>query len=136
MARNFPDDELMERIAGTAEPEEARTAPSCLKAKIYSALMLHQAESGPLMSLTEIKAGGGALCVFEELVRLAGAGESIESLNICRVCHARVLAEHLEHPPIYWPGCAYVCYQASSIPACILLATSLHAMLPNQVLCR
>ncbi len=108
MARNFPDDELMERIAETTEAEERRTAPSCLKAKIYSALMLHQAERGPLMSLTEVKAGGSTLCVFEEVVRVASAGASIESLNICRVCHARVLAEHFEHPPIYWQGCPYV----------------------------
>jgi len=108
MGRDFPDDELMERIAETVEPEETRTALSCLKAKIYSALMLHQAERGPLMSLTEVKAGGSTLCVFEELVRIASAGEGIESLNICRVCHARVLAEHLEHPPIYWQGCPYV----------------------------
>ena len=108
MARDFPDEELMERIAETTEPEERRTAPSCLKAKIYSALMLRQAETGPLMGLTEVKAGGSTLCVFEELVRVASAGEGIESLNICRVCHARVLAEHLEHPPIYWQGCAYV----------------------------
>jgi hypothetical protein len=108
MAKNFPDDKFMELIADAIEPEETPTAPSCLKAKVYSALMLRQAETGPLMSLTEVKAGGNALCVFEELVRIAGAGESVEALNICRVCHARVLAEHLEHPPIYWHGCPYV----------------------------
>ncbi len=108
MARNFQADELMERIAETVEPEERKTAPSCLKANIYSALMLRQAETGPLMGLTEVKAAGSTLCVFEELVRIASAGEGIESLNICRVCHARVLAEHLEHPPIYWQGCPYV----------------------------
>ncbi len=56
MARDFPDDELMERIAETTEAEERRTAPSCLKAKIYSALMLRQAETGPLMGLTEVRA--------------------------------------------------------------------------------
>jgi hypothetical protein len=108
MARGFPDNELMERIAETAEPEERRAALSCLKAKIYSALMVRQAETGPLMGLTEVKAGGSRLCVVEELVRIASAGDGIESVNICRVCHARVLAEHLEHPPIYWQGCAYV----------------------------
>jgi len=108
MARDFRDDELMERIAETTEPEERRTAPSCLKAKIYSALTLRQAETGPLMGLTEVKAAGSRLCVFEELVRIGSVSERIESLNICRVCHARVLAEHLEHPPIYWKGCAYV----------------------------
>ena len=108
MASNFPDDELMERIAETVEPEETKTAPSCLKAKIYSTLMLRQAETGPLMGLTEVKAGGSMLCVFEELVRVASAGKGLESVNICRVCHARVLAEHLQHPPIYWQGCPYV----------------------------
>ena len=108
MARDFRDDELMARIAETVEPEETKTALSCLKAKIYSALMLRQAETGPLMGLTEVKAGGSTLCVFEELVRVASAGERVESLNICRVCHARVLAEHLERPPIYWQGCPYV----------------------------
>jgi hypothetical protein len=27
------------------------------------------------------------------------------------VCHARVLAERLEHAPIYWPHCPYVRFQ-------------------------
>jgi hypothetical protein len=108
MASDFRDDELMERIAATTEPQERRTAPSSLKAKIYSALMLRQAETGPLMSLSEVRVGGSRLCVFEELVRIGSVGEGIETLNICRICHARVLAEHFEHPPIYWQGCPYV----------------------------
>ena len=48
------------------------------------------------------------LCVFEELVRIAPVGEAAKSLNICRICHARVLAEHMGNAPIYWSGCPYV----------------------------
>lgn len=108
MATNIPDDELMQFIANGIEPEEASTAPSRLKARVYSALMVRQAKAGPLMSLTEVKAGGHELCVFEQLVEIAPVGETMGSVNICRVCHARVLAEHLERPPIYWSGCPYV----------------------------
>jgi hypothetical protein len=102
------DEEYMRLIADSAPPAEFEPAPSQLKAKIYSALMRRQADSGPLMSLTEIKACGEELCIFEELVRIAPIGERAKSLNICRVCHARVLAEHIDHAPIYWNGCPYV----------------------------
>ncbi len=61
----------MERIADEAALTEPQVAPSRLKAKVYSALMLRQAESGPLMSLTETDACGHKLCVFEELVATA-----------------------------------------------------------------
>ena len=108
MSRNVPNDEWMQFIADDSEPEETQTAPSRLKARVYSALVQRQAESGPLMSLTEVKVGGRDLCVFEKLVQIAPTGEMVDSLNLCRVCHARVLAEHLEHPPIYWSGCPYV----------------------------
>jgi len=105
---NLRDEEFMRLIADCAGPAESEPAPSHLKAKIYSALVRRQAESGPLMSLTKIKACGEELCVFEELVRIAPLGERAKSLNICRVCHARVLAEHMENAPIYWSGCPYV----------------------------
>ena len=82
---NLPEEQFMETIAAQVK-----------------------AESGPLASLTESKARGGKLCVFEQLVRIAPLGETVKSLNICRVCHARVLAEHFENPPIYWSGCPYV----------------------------
>ena len=110
---NLPDEEFMERIAGEVELTEAQAAPSRLRAKVYSALTLRQAESGPLMSLTETNACGHKLCVFEDLVRIAPVGEAAKSLNICRVCHARVLAEHIENAPIYWPGCPYVALKSS-----------------------
>ena len=108
MARDIPDDELMQLIASKAEPEEAGAASSRLKARVYSALVLRQAAAGPLLTLTKVKADGRELCVFEQLVQIAPTGGTVESLNICRVCHARVLAEHLENPPIFWRGCPYV----------------------------
>jgi hypothetical protein len=105
---NFRDEEFVRLIIDGAGATEFAPAPSYLKARIYSSLMRRQAESGPLMSLTEIKACGEELCIFEELVRIAPIGEKAKSLNICRMCHARVLAEHMEDAPIYWNGCPYV----------------------------
>jgi len=105
---SLPDEQFMEWIADEVELTESLAAPARLKAKVYSALMQRQAATGPLMSLTETKACGHELCVFEELVRIAPVGEKAKSLNICRVCHARVLAEHMENAPIYWSGCPYV----------------------------
>ncbi len=97
-----------EEIAAKVELATPASAPSRLKARIYSALMQEESASGPLMSLTECKAGGHKLCVFEEAVRIAPVGEATKSLNFCRVCHARVLAERIERSPIYWDGCPYV----------------------------
>ncbi len=105
---NLPDGEFTERIADGVELSKAEVAPARLKAKVYSALVLRQAATGPLMSLTETGAGGHKLCIFEELVKISPVGERAKSLNICRVCHARVLAEHVENAPIYWSGCPYV----------------------------
>jgi hypothetical protein len=110
---NLPEEQFMETIAAQVKLTDSQPAPANLKAKIYSALVLRQAESGPLASLTESKARGGKLCVFEQLVRIAPLGETVKSLNICRVCHARVLAEHFENPPIYWSGCPYVRFKKS-----------------------
>jgi hypothetical protein len=110
---NLPEEQFMETIAAQVELTDSRPAPANLKARIYSALVLQQAESGPLASLTESKARGQTLCVFEQLVQIAPVGETVKSVNICRVCHARVLAEHFENPPIYWSGCPYVEFKKS-----------------------
>lgn len=107
------DNEFLEGIAADLDLAEPMQASSRLKAKIYSALMKQQAEQGRLMSLTENAACGERLCVFEQLVQIAPVGETAKSLNICRVCHARVLAERFENPPIYWPGCPYVALKNS-----------------------
>ena len=113
MSRNLSDDEFLERVALQFEPEESGVAPSRLKSKIYSALLSEQAESGSLLGFQLTKDAGHELCVFEELVRISPLGEAAKCANICRVCHARVLAERFEHPPIYWPGCPYVSFKKS-----------------------
>lgn len=96
--------------AGAGDPGSV-AASSRLKSRIFSALQLAQQETGPLLSLVESHAAGGKLCVFEELVRIAPASDAIKQKNPCRVCHARVLGERVEHAPIYWPGCPYVGFQ-------------------------
>lgn len=106
-------DEMMENLLVRASALEPRTqtASSRLKSRILSALQLEQQKSGPLLSLVETHAAGGKLCVFEELVRIAPAPATVKQKNPCRVCHARVLGERVEHAPIYWPGCPYVRFQ-------------------------
>jgi hypothetical protein len=102
------DDEIFEQIAGEVDLTNPERAPSRLKSRIYSALMQEQAASGLLMSVSDCKAAGEQLCIFEQVVAVTPVGEELKSLNFCHVCHARVLAETLENPPIYWPGCPYV----------------------------
>jgi len=112
MNNGTPEEQFFEQIAERApQPSESASAPSKLKSRMYSALMRRQAASGPLASFTQAKASGHGLCCFEELVRIAPVGEQVKSLNICRVCHARVLGENLENAPIYWPNCPYVRFQ-------------------------
>jgi len=95
-------------------PEEtSERAPSSLKARLYSTLIRQQQESGPLASLDESVTSGRAICVFEKLVQIAPVGEKAKSPYFCQVCHARVLAEHLDHPPIFWPHCPYVAFKNS-----------------------
>ncbi len=115
----MPDQEQDEKQFGLLadrtglEPTSAPPAPSRLKARIYSALMLRESTSKPLRSIPETKAEGGKLCVFEELVRIAPVSAKMKSLNICRICHARVLGESMEKPPIYWANCPYVEFKKS-----------------------
>ena len=110
---NLPEEQFMESIAAQVELQDARPAPASLKARIYSGLVLRQGESGPLASLTASRERGQRLCIFEQLVQIVPVGETVKSLNICRVCHARVLAEHFETPPIYWTGCPYAEFKKS-----------------------
>ena len=109
----LPDEEFMDRIADGVELTAPEPAPARLKAKILSALLARQAETGPLLSLTHSHAHGRELCVFEQLVRIAPLGERAKSVNLCRGCHARMLAERFENPPIYWSGCPYVRFKKS-----------------------
>ena len=89
----------------------ADRAPARLKSRLYSALIAEQAASGPLLNLPATKAAGRPLCVFENLLQVMPVGEDVTSMNPCRVCHARVLAEHFESPPVFWPHCPYVAFR-------------------------
>jgi hypothetical protein len=113
MPRNLSDNEFLEHLADRTEPAEIGNASSRLKSQIYSALVQRQGQTGPLQSLSKTKAAGHALCVFEELVRVAPVGEAARQLNPCRICHARIVAEYFEDPPIYWPNCPYVRFKKS-----------------------
>jgi hypothetical protein len=87
--------------------EAPQKAPSRLKSRIFSKLMLLEHSTGPLRVLSQDRDAGESLCIFEHMVALLPSDE-LQSRNPCRVCHARVLAESFENPPIYWPGCPYV----------------------------
>jgi len=104
------DDDLFERLAEQLDQDEGDRAPSRLKSRIYSALMRRQEESGPLRALGETRTQGYGLCFFEDLWQRATSGEAAQRLNCCNLCHARVLAEHVERPPIYWGNCPYVAF--------------------------
>jgi hypothetical protein len=93
------------------QEETRERAPSSLKARLYSALVRKQKESGPLASLDESVASGHGICIFEKLVQIAPLGEKAKSPFFCHACHARVLAEHLDNPPIFWPHCPYVAFK-------------------------
>ena len=97
--------------ASAAEAGSDQDAPARLKSRIFSRLNLEQAKQGPLATISESKAQGRALCVFEEIMEYAPTGEAIKRLNYCRVCHARVLAESMEKAPIWWAGCPYAEFQ-------------------------
>jgi hypothetical protein len=98
---------LLERLAAADVERVSEGAPARLKARIYSGLIDRLSDTGPLLSLTATKADGAALCVFEEALAMLPLGEPVGSMNLCRVCHARVLAERLDRAPIFWPNCPY-----------------------------
>jgi hypothetical protein len=104
-----PGKNFFGRLAG-ATGDIASDAPSRLKSRIYSALVREAQAQGPLCTLTESQAAGRGLCVFEGLVSILPA-TGVQQKNPCAVCHARVLAEHFENAPIYWPNCPYVRFQ-------------------------
>jgi hypothetical protein len=82
-------------------------APARLKSKLYSSLVTSMAQSGPLLDLRDVKDAGAHLCVFEQTIALLPVAAEVRSMNPCRVCHARILGERMEHAPIFWPGCPY-----------------------------
>ncbi len=104
------DDRWMSKMAEQASAAEM-PASSRFKATLYSRLVEEQAHSTGLAPLSQSRANGFGLCVFEKLVQISPLGASVETRNPCRVCHARVLAERVERAPIYWPHCPYVRFQ-------------------------
>jgi hypothetical protein len=107
----MPDDfihRLAEETEGQAQPERA---PATLKSRLYSALVEEQQREGPLRALDESASEGRKLCVFEQFVAIAPLGQKAKSIFYCKVCHARVLAETFDSPPIYWPNCPYVAFK-------------------------
>ncbi len=96
-----------------ADDEESRaSAPSSLKARLYSALIRSQQETGPLASLEVSVAGGHGVCVFEKLVQIVPVADEAKTPFFCTTCHARILAEHFDNPPIFWAHCPYVQFKA------------------------
>ena len=95
-------------LAAADEDEgETEQVPARLQSRIYSALVSQQAAAGSLLSLLETKTAGHGLCIFEQALASAPVGQRAKAMNPCRVCHARLLAEHLDRAPIYWPSCPY-----------------------------
>ena len=97
-------DEIIRSVEASNDAPER--ASSRLKSQIFSKLISLQQAEGPLRILSESKASGEQLCVFERAVALLPSAE-LQSRNPCAVCNARVLGEHVENAPIYWSGCAY-----------------------------
>ena len=113
MSNNLPserDHRLFELLARETADPGAERAPSRLKARLLTALIQKQQESGRLRTLAETRCAGHALCVFEDLWERVTKAQAAQSFNCCSVCHGRVLAEHLERPPIYWGHCPYVAF--------------------------
>jgi hypothetical protein len=100
-------DQWLEQLAARTRDDDADGAPARLKSRVYSAVISRLAETGPLLDLAETKKDHRALCVFEQAVAVLPVGPRVRSMNPCRVCHARIAAERLEHAPIFWPGCPY-----------------------------
>jgi hypothetical protein len=113
VADEFMDDRMFEAFAQEAGEAPASGAGTRLKARIYTALVRRQEETGPIASVSQTKAAGRDLCVFEELVQISPVGERAKSVFFCNTCHARVLAEHMDHPPIWWPHCPYAGFKQS-----------------------
>jgi hypothetical protein len=88
-------------------------APSSLKARLYSALIHEEQQTGPLASLDASVEAGHGICVFERLVQIAPVGQQAKTWFFCQVCHARLLAEHSDNPLIFWSHCPYVKFKAS-----------------------
>jgi hypothetical protein len=96
-----------ERLAEATGEPPTEPAPATLKSRTYSAVVARMAQASPLLDLRKTRAAGGRLCVFETALTVPPLGPIAGTMNPCRICHARVLGERMEHAPIFWPGCPY-----------------------------
>jgi hypothetical protein len=101
------DEIWFQQLADTTRFASEDRAPAHLKSKVYSSLVTKMAQSGPLLDLRDVEDAGEQLCVFEHTLAMLPVGAGVGTMNPCRICHARVLGERLEHAPIFWPGCPY-----------------------------
>jgi hypothetical protein len=101
------DDVWFQQLADATGFAGEDRPPARLKSRVYSSLVTSMAQSGPLLDLREVKEIGGRLCVFEDAIAMLPTRAGVGSMNPCRICHARVLGEHVEHAPIFWSGCPY-----------------------------
>ncbi len=93
-------------ILQAVEARAPVAASSRLQSRIYSKLIQLEQEQGPLRVLSESRAAGEKLCIFEAAVA-ALPSDDLQSRNPCAVCHARIVAERVERALIFWPGCPY-----------------------------
>ncbi|MSV34766.1 MAG: hypothetical protein EXQ47_04110 [Bryobacterales bacterium] len=93
-------------ILQAAEAEAPVHISSRLQSRIFSKLIQLEQEQGALRVLSESRAAGERLCIFETVVA-ALPSDDLQSRNPCAVCHARILGERVEQAPIFWPGCPY-----------------------------
>jgi hypothetical protein len=107
------DDAVFRRLLSKLTTEVGGGTPASMKARLYSALVRAQQATGPLASLNDTVASGRDICVFEKLVQIAPLPERAKSPFFCHTCHARLLAEHFDHPPIFWPHCPYADFKKS-----------------------
>jgi hypothetical protein len=113
MMSNPEEERQFSELLSERPAESGCRAPTSLKARLYSALVREQQQSGPLASLNDTVAAGFGICVFERLVQISPVGEKAKSPFFCQACHARVLAEAFDNPPIYWTNCPYVRFKES-----------------------
>ena len=102
----FPDD-LWEQCSDAELPG----ASSRLKSRLYSRLLATMENSGPLVQLSETKAQGRGLCVFEQIMEVVPS-KAVQQFHYCNICHARVLGERVENAPVFWPNCPYAEFQS------------------------
>ena len=96
------DDQFFQSLAERLDA--AAQAPARLKSKIYSALVQESQKTSPLRMLSETRRAGYQLCQWEKLMQVVPRAGSV---NHCHLCHARLLAESLDHAPLPWSGCPY-----------------------------